>query len=505
VRPLASLPAVALTADGAARPELVEALEHVRVSQVLCAPAQCELTFAVRPGGPDVAAALGLGTWLAVGVQGQGERLFEGEVTAVERLFDPAAGREVRVRAYDALHRLRKRQGVRAHIQVSAEDLAQELAAGVGLEVSAAHPGPLWPRLIQHRQDDLELLVDVARRSGLYPVVRDGTLHLVTLEGTGETVPLRLGDSLLEARTEVNADGAFPEVQAAGWDPLRAEPHTGSAASPRLGRSVAASATTEDVGGGSLYGLVDEAAANDEQADALAQGELDWRTGRSVRLWGIAAGDTRLRPAATLEVRGLDPSVDGAHVLTSVLHVVDSKLGFRSEFSTTPPAPPARPRSAVLTPGTVTGIDDPEGLGRVKVSLPTYDDVETDWMEVLAAGAGRDKGLMATPDVGDLVLVGLAHDDPGQGLVLSSLYGTAGPPDAGIGDGRVERFTLLTPGGQRVVLDDGRRVVRLEDATGSVVEMGPDRVLVSAKVDLLMEAPGRSFVIRAQSVDFQTG
>src|SRR6266498_5366089 len=91
----------------------------------------------------------------------------------------------------------------------------------LGLTVSADESGPQWPRLIQHRQSDLELLLDICERSGLFPVVEGDTLRLVTLEGTGESVPLRLGDSLFEAAIEVNADRVARSVTAAGWDLVR--------------------------------------------------------------------------------------------------------------------------------------------------------------------------------------------------------------------------------------------------------------------------------------------
>ena len=105
------------------------------------------------------------------------------QVTAVEHVYEPAHGREVRVRGYDLLHRLRKRQTVRAHVQTTLRDLARELVADLGLTVQAAAPGPLWPRLIQHRQTDLDLLVELAERCGLFLTVRGDVLHLLTLAG----------------------------------------------------------------------------------------------------------------------------------------------------------------------------------------------------------------------------------------------------------------------------------------------------------------------------------
>jgi len=152
----------------------------------------------------------------------------------------------------------------------------------------------------------------------------------------------------------------------------------------------------------------------------------------------------------------------------------------------------------------VTRVDDPERLGRVKGTLPTYGDLETDWMCVLASGAGTGKGLLMLPDVGDQVLVLVARGDPAQGIVLGGLYGSTLPPDdAGIASGKVRRAAFLTPGGQLVRLDDDRESVRIENRRGSFVELAPDLVVVHSATALHVEAPGHPIVIRGKTVEFE--
>src|SRR5262249_16466253 len=145
-------------------------------------------------------------------------------------------------------------------------------------------PGPLWQRLIQHRQSDLELLQEVAERCGLYPTVRGNILHLLTLQGIGEVVPLTLGETLLEARIEINADGVCRSVAAAGWDPARVETHEGQAVLARVGRKATAEVAPTLVGGSGKREIVDEGTVNDDHAMGIAQAELDQRVAREVTL-----------------------------------------------------------------------------------------------------------------------------------------------------------------------------------------------------------------------------
>lgn len=220
-------------------------------------------------------------------------------------------------------------------------------------------------------------------------------------------------------------------------------------------------------------------------------------------MWGTAEGDTRLRPGARIRLRGAAASLSGLYVLTSVNHRVSRSTGFISEFSTLPPALRPRARGATAAWGQVTRVDDPESLGRVRVSLPTLNDLETDWMGVLSAGAGPGKGFVALPDVGDQVLVLFAHEDPAQGIVLGGLYGVHAPPDTGVARGAVRRYTIVSSCGNKLQFDDEHGSIRVEDREGSYIDLSPQKVVLHAKVDLEIAAPGRAMVIGAGSIDFR--
>ena len=484
-----------------------QSLGEIHVRQRLSAPAQCELVFFDPQESFDNAYAMTPGAQLRVLVSEQ--LMFSGQITAIDYVYGPESGRELRVRAYDPLIHLRKRQPARAHVWSTLADLAREMVGDLGLRVEAVADSPKWKRVIQHRQSDLDLLVEIAERCGLSFAVSGSSLHIFSPEGVGQPVPLSLGDSLFEARIETNSHHACRAVSAKGWDPWRAEAHSGQARRARTGRELKAGATPirpGDAGDRTLAGLVVQ---DDSQAEALAQAELDLCAAREVTLWGVAEGDPRLRPGARVRIDGVADSLAGQYVLTSVNHTIDGQRGFISEISTAPLAPRRRPEGASLgalaTLGVVTKIDDPDKLGRVQVALPAFGDVETDWMEPLSAGGGAGKGLLMIPDVGDRVLVLCAHGDPAQGVVLGGLFGPKGLPDDVLGGGGVKRFIMRSPGGQVIRLDDSNRSLRLENSEGSFVELLPGKVRLHAATDLEIEAPGRSIVIRGAKIDFQTG
>jgi phage baseplate assembly protein V len=201
----------------------------------------------------------------------------------------------------------------------------------------------------------------------------------------------------------------------------------------------------------------------------------------------------------------------GRYVLAAATHTVDPERGYLTELSTSPPEPLARSAApAAALPGCpalglVSRVDDPAGAGRVRVELPAHGGLETDWLEVLCAGAGPGKGFVALPDVGDRVLLLAPGGDFAQALVLGGLYGPDGPPDAGVEGGRVARSNVHTAAGQRLLFDGTGRRVRIEDGAGSWIELGPERVEVHAAADLTIEAPGRRLLLRAERIDFERG
>jgi uncharacterized protein involved in type VI secretion and phage assembly len=483
-----AIAAVELVVGGAAwRPDAGRVLA-VRVVSGLGLPTQCEVT--VADGPPP--ALWRLGEALEVRVGGETRALFAGDVSSVE-LVRGAGAVSHRIRAYDALHRLRRRCRPRVFTDVTVVDVARTLAGEVGLAVSAARSGPRLDRVVQHRQDDLTLLVELAAAAGLYPVADDETLRLVDLTGDGDPVPLECGRSLWEARVEANLDRFAGRLSAIGWHPQRATVLTGDATGPAPAYpDLPDTAVT----------LVDQPGRDDDAMASLAQASVDASGARAVTVRGVAAGSARLRAGARIVVTGIDSTVDGRYTVCAATHTVDGH-GYQTSFSTEPPEPPEAVSSCAITLGRVTQVDDPEKLGRVRVSLPALGDVDAGWLGVLCPGAGKGRGLVVLPEAGDTVVVALAHQSPADGVVLGPLYGEVAPFDPGVDGDSVRRWSLRTAGGQSMVFDDAGHRVRVADRAGSYVELAPDTVRLHAATDLVIDAPGHALTIRAASIDFE--
>jgi phage baseplate assembly protein gpV len=312
-------------------------------------------------------------------------------------------------------------------------------------------------------------------------------------------VQLHYGQSLYEATAEANVDRVARTVTAYGWHHQRAEGIEATANRPRTGPDVP---LRVDPSQGYALSLVDQSAEDEDDLAGIAQSTLDASAARTVTLRGVAAGDARLRAGTRIRVTGLADEIDGGYVVCSAVHTVDAN-GYQTEFSTEPPPAPKHHLGASVTLGRVTAVDDPDGLGRVRVCLPALGDLDVGWLGVLCPGAGRGRGLVALPDVDDTVAVALPHAAPEQGVVLGALFGTIVPPDPGVSGSSVARWSLRTDDGQSIVVDDDAHSVRVEDKAGSFVELAPGTVRLHAEEDLVIEAPGGAITVRARSVDFE--
>jgi phage protein D/phage baseplate assembly protein gpV len=499
--PTASRLRITVEVNGfALKQSLFDAVYELRVAQIVCAPTQCEVAAYLHL---DTHAPSSIKPGAALSVRIEEAVLFEGDITAVEYSYRSDNRREVRFRAYDRLHRLRKRQTLRAHVDVSAADLARELVSRDGLTVVAANTGPVFARIIQSIENDLDFLTQTAARSGLHVYVRANELRLFSYEGVGPALELMLGSSLLEAHVEANADAVCQSVTAEAWTTNNAQPVRGHADVPRSARSISTSIEASAVHASDERFLVDEIVQDQSHAELLAQSELDARHARAIVITGIAEGDVRLIPGQQINVGGLAPEFCGGYMLTSATHTVSATSGYITRFSTDPLVPRPRPRGAATTTGIVFRVDDPENLGRVCLSLPAYGGVETGWIPVVSPGAGAGKGFVNLPDIDDSVLVLLPRHNPAEAIVLGGLYASNRPLDAGVENGRVRRWLMNTPSGNRLCFDDSRKSVRIESGAGSYLEFTPERATLHASSDLTIEAPGRAITIAAAAIDFE--
>lgn len=470
------------------------------VRQMLDAPSLAEIAFAEPPA--DGLKALRFGAELALSV-GSDAPLFKGEITTVEHQRDGAGGHVVRVRAYDRLHRLRKKQQARALAGMDVAGIAAQAASELGVGSAAAESGPARRLCVQYESSDLDFIVDLAREAGLHLYLDGDVLRLVTLAGEGEPVELKLGRELAAARSVLGVETMRRNVKAQAWNVLRT---TVLGASVSLARQDAQDMRSLDMSSFADLGmrtLYNRLAADTSEIEGHAQADLDHAAAGEAVVEGSADGDPKLRPGRAVRIVGLADDVDGQFTLTETLHRFSESDGYVTEFSTAPPPRNPRSRAPLFTFGLVFDVADPDRLSRARARLPLMGDLQTDWMPVVAASAGKDKGFAVMPEDGDQVLIVFPNGDPAYGIVLGGLYGESRAP--GLADAGARPFVFRTANGQAFTLDSANALAAIETSGGDRLELGPKGTRLHATRDLLIEAPGRTVTIRAKAIEFEEG
>jgi uncharacterized protein involved in type VI secretion and phage assembly len=144
----------------------------------------------------------------------------------------------------------------------------------------------------------------------------------------------------------------------------------------------------------------------------------------------------------------------------------------------------------------VTDIVDPEGQGRIQVTFPWLAEDDTAlalWARLSTPMAGGDRGYWQIPEVDEEVLVAFIAGDPGQPVVVGSVWnGVDQPPEQmdEAGENNLRSFTsrsghrltfddssgselvsLTSQGGHQVVLDDGDGSITIEHQGGSLIKI----------------------------------
>lgn len=165
-------------------------------------------------------------------------------------------------------------------------------------------------------------------------------------------------------------------------------------------------------------------------------------------------------------------------------------------------------------PGLVRDIKDPDGQGRVKVSLPWSPDsagaaYET-WARLSTMMGGNNRGTWFIPDVNDEVVVIFLGGDPRNPCVIGGMWnGQDSPPQTMDGAGKnyikkvrsrngvqvtlddtdgQEKMILETPAGQKITLQDGPGSVTIEDSNGNSVKLESAGITVTASAKVTVNA-----------------
>jgi uncharacterized protein involved in type VI secretion and phage assembly len=166
-------------------------------------------------------------------------------------------------------------------------------------------------------------------------------------------------------------------------------------------------------------------------------------------------------------------------------------------------------------PALVNSVKDPDGQGRVEVTLPWAPDTGQGqykvWARLATMMAGNNRGSWFVPDEQDEVLVAFEGGDPRRPYVIGALWnGRDQAPESMDQSGKnykkilksrngikitlddhdgQETCIIETPGGNKITLKDGAASIALEDSNGNSMKLESSGISITAASQLTIDSP----------------
>jgi uncharacterized protein involved in type VI secretion and phage assembly len=160
-----------------------------------------------------------------------------------------------------------------------------------------------------------------------------------------------------------------------------------------------------------------------------------------------------------------------------------------------------------VTVGVVTNNQDPDGLGRVKVSLPWLsEEDESNWARVASPMAGNDRGVFFLPEVDDEVLVAFEHGMAEFPYVIGTLWNGKDTPPESNDDGENNARTIKSRSGHIIRLfdKDGEEKIEIIEKNGKnsiVISSSDDTITITADSDLTVQSGSGKLILSGNGVE----
>ena len=415
--------------------------------------------------------------------------------------------------------------------------MATKVAQRAGLSIGEVEStSTVYEHLSQGGVTDWEFLDGLAREIGYEIAVKDGKFDFRKPK-KADTAPaggggpeqqnplvLRLGTDLLRFRSLITAAEQVKEVQARGWDLAQKKAFVATAPAATTS-AVLPAYNPVDIAkkfGDPVYVATDVAYRSQAEVDSAAAAIAEQIAGAFAEFEGVARGNPKLHAGAAISVDNVGAPFDGKYTITSSHHRYDPNTGYTTMFSVTGRS--ERSLYGLANGGgggklgqgpvvaQVSDAKDPLEQGRVKLTFPWLSDTYvSDWARTVQPGAGKDRGALVLPEVGDEVLVLFEQGDIRRPYVLGGLFNgvdTApkGKPDLIDGSsGAINRRSFVSRRGHRIDLidEDGRTEGITLSTTGDKLQLKLDsvetKITVHSDGKILIEGKGGVLIDSASS------
>ncbi len=404
-------------------------------------------------------------------------------------------------------------------------DIIEELISNNGLTADVEATTNSHQELIQYRASDWDFMVTRAQANGKLCFIDDGAIKVAKPDFSGETVEtVVFGSSIHEFDGEIDARDQFNKITSTSWSYTDQELIETEAEDPSINlNGDLSSSDLADVFGIEDFQLKHGGKLTESElqdwSDAKATFQQLAKTRGRVKCQGFPA----VKPGVTLTLQGVGNRFNGKIYVTGVRHeiaegnwLVDAQFGLSPTWFSETYDVSEMPGSGIIPSinglqiGVVSQLEsDPDGEDRILVQIPIINaEEEGIWARIATLDAGENRGSFFRPEIGDEVIIGFINADPNDAIVLGMLNSSTKPAPIVASDDNHEKgfvtrsemkmifnddkisYTLETPAGKKVILDEDADVIKIEDEHSNVLTLNSDGITMESAGDIKIKASG---------------
>ena len=154
----------------------------------------------------------------------------------------------------------------------------------------------------------------------------------------------------------------------------------------------------------------------------------------------------------------------------------------------------------------VINNEDPEKLGRVRVTIPALPGGPELWARGVSPLAGPDRGSCFLPEVDDEVLVAFTQGDLSSAYVLGGLWGVQKTPPESIGQSGNEIKCIRTRSGHLLEFDDSdsseRITLKDKNDNSIIIDTDDNRITITSQKEMEIIAD-KNITLKADNIKLQ--
>ncbi|MDP3913784.1 MAG: type VI secretion system tip protein VgrG [Bacteroidota bacterium] len=394
--------------------------------------------------------------------------------------------------------------------------------------------------VVQYDCTDWDFVVARAEANGKFCFPDDGQLNVKAPQLTQSAVlSLLYGATILELDAEIDARHQLKNITSKSWSYADQQIVETEATDPSV--ALNGNLTSPDLAkviGLDKFILNHGGKVEENELQAWGDALLLKRQLAKVRGRVKCKGVHTVKPGMIIELGGVGDRFNGKAFVSAVQHFVAAgdwqlniQFGVDPEWFTETNDLNDKPSAGLLAAvhGLQTGIvtqleSDPDGENRIKVRMPIISSSDDGiWARISTLDAGKERGSFFLPEIGDEVIVGFINDDPRDAVVLGMVHSSKLPAPLTaedtnhkkgfttrskmkmIFDDEKKSYTLETPAGKKIIVDEDAGEIKIMDENDNKLVMDSNGILIQsngkieikATQDLKME--GLNIEMKAQA------